>query len=471
MDYSEWVDPGTTQIATDNAGALYLLSPCSSLATSTSCVSKLSPDGKTLLWRNSLGFTASQMAVDANGSAYVVPTMQQGQALSVFVEKLTSDGTSVAWQMPIGFGVSPTAVDRWVALTVDSSGRAYVGGYDDTKSEGYVVRLNAAGTGIDYTTVLMGMPGLISADTSGSAFVEANALQLFGSPNDQQYPFVARLSSDGSIQHYSVFFPDIDTPPGVYGFAVDANGDAVVYLDYFDHAVLQRMDAADTLAFSKNIPSMTAPARGLALDSAGNAYITGYSASQIHAVRNSLAPCGSYWLNVYAPDGSVLQSTYLPSAPSLAGNTLVATGPNSTVFVVAPADATFMPTQAGLYPASGASGGSLLMRLSPNGAATIFPLACVGNAASYDTGPIAPGTILTLFGNGLGPQDGVQAQASIWFPFQKRLSGVDVTFDGEPAPLLWVQDSQINVATPWSLIPGQATEVCVSYNSVSPITT
>jgi uncharacterized protein (TIGR03437 family) len=41
---------------------------------------------------------------------------------------------------------------------------------------------------------------------------------------------------------------------------------------------------------------------------------------------------------------------------------------------------------------------------------------------------------------------------------------VEVTFDGTPAPLLWVQDAQINVVAPWSLTPGQTTQVCVTYS-------
>jgi uncharacterized protein (TIGR03437 family) len=43
---------------------------------------------------------------------------------------------------------------------------------------------------------------------------------------------------------------------------------------------------------------------------------------------------------------------------------------------------------------------------------------------------------------------------------------VEVTFDGTPAPLLWVQDAQINAVAPWSLTPGQNTKVCASYNNV-----
>jgi uncharacterized protein (TIGR03437 family) len=44
---------------------------------------------------------------------------------------------------------------------------------------------------------------------------------------------------------------------------------------------------------------------------------------------------------------------------------------------------------------------------------------------------------------------------------------VEVTFDGKPAPLLWVQDGQINAVAPWSLTPGQNTQVCVSYNNAN----
>jgi uncharacterized protein (TIGR03437 family) len=46
-------------------------------------------------------------------------------------------------------------------------------------------------------------------------------------------------------------------------------------------------------------------------------------------------------------------------------------------------------------------------------------------------------------------------------------ANVQVTLNGTPAPLLWVQDAQINMVTPWSLTPGQNAQVCVSYNDVN----
>jgi uncharacterized protein (TIGR03437 family) len=104
------------------------------------------------------------------------------------------------------------------------------------------------------------------------------------------------------------------------------------------------------------------------------------------------------------------------------------------------------------------------LRLSPNASAQTSPLACLGNAATYNPGPIAPGDLITLFGNGLGPQQGIQTQATLQSAFPTQMANVEVTFDGTPAPLLWVQDAQINVVAPWSLTPGQTTQVCVSYN-------
>jgi uncharacterized protein (TIGR03437 family) len=47
------------------------------------------------------------------------------------------------------------------------------------------------------------------------------------------------------------------------------------------------------------------------------------------------------------------------------------------------------------------------------------------------------------------------------------MANVQVTLNGTPAPLLWVQDAQINLVAPWSLTPGQNAQVCVFYNDVN----
>ena len=459
-DYSEWVVPRVTRIATDSTGALYILSTCQVNGSSfSSCVTKLSADGKTILWQNNLGFaigySGNAMAVDPTGGVYVIPMYQPGDT-SVFVAKLSAGGTGLAWKTPVTVGLIGNP-----SLTADSQGRTYVAGLigpADNLSN-VVVRLNAAGSAVDYTAQAPGYLVSIAVDRSGAAF-------LTGSTG---VPFLARLAPDGSAG----FFTPLPATNSAGLVALDSNGNAVVYSQAADGSgVVQHFDSTGAV-------TLTSPTVGggsnFVLDAAGNGYVTG--SSYIYAsglayllpVRNSLGTCGSQWLSMFAPDGSLLQTTYIPGGTFNVNLPFIAIGANSNVFVVAYADASFAPTQTGPFPAGTSATNpvpAFLWRLSPNAFAQTSPLACLGNAATYQTGPIAPGGYVTLFGSGLGPRQGVQTQATLQSPFPSQAANVEVTFDGTPAPLLWVQDAQINVIAPWSLTPGKATQVCVSYNSV-----
>jgi len=458
-DYSEWLPAHVTEIAADSSGALYILSACTQTATYSPypCVTKLSPDGKTILWQQNLGFTVeylggspAPMAVDPNGGVYVIPTSNYGDA-SIFVAKLSADGTGLAWKAPVGGFLTPGPP---AVLAVDSQGRAYVAGTHDLNCQVLgVVRLNAAGTAVDYTAQVPGTVASIAVDVSGAAFVAGSG-------------FLARLAPDGSAGFYSTIpsFASVSV-------AVDAAGNPVVYgSNGTNQAALLRFDSTGSETLSQTIPGPYASYfPGFALDAAGNAYVSGFSPS-VNPVTSSIATCGSAvagLLGVFAPDGSLLQATYISGAAGPAP--FIATGPNSAVFVLANADVNFSPTQAGPFPAGfSAQSFFFLWHLSPNANAQTYPLSCVTNAASLGTGPISPGELVTLLGSGLGPQQGVAPQATLESPYPIEAAGVVVTFDGTPAPLLWVQDAQINAVAPWSLTPGQSTQVCAFYNSVKP---
>jgi hypothetical protein len=124
---------------------------------------------------------------------------------------------------------------------------------------------------------------------------------------------------------------------------------------------------------------------------------------------------------VVAPDGSLLQGTYIPGvlSPPNALFPAVATGPNSSVLVLALAGASYVPTRGGPF-AGNNTATSYLLNLSPNAEAQVSPLACLGNGASFQPLPIAPGEIVSLFGTGLGPQQGVQPQASLQSPYPTK---------------------------------------------------
>lgn len=73
----------------------------------------------------------------------------------------------------------------------------------------------------------------------------------------------------------------------------------------------------------------------------------------------------------------------------------------------------------------------------------------VVNAASFApiTNPIAPGELITLFGNGLAGRLTVADGA----PFPTSLGGVQVTINGTMAPIYYVSPTQVSVIVPYSM--------------------
>jgi uncharacterized protein (TIGR03437 family) len=80
---------------------------------------------------------------------------------------------------------------------------------------------------------------------------------------------------------------------------------------------------------------------------------------------------------------------------------------------------------------------------------------------------LAPGEIVSLFGTGLGPTSPVTAQPGPEQSYPSSLSNTQVTFDGVPAPLIYVSSNQINAVTPFSLSPYSTPQVCVIYAGTS----
>ena len=83
-------------------------------------------------------------------------------------------------------------------------------------------------------------------------------------------------------------------------------------------------------------------------------------------------------------------------------------------------------------------------------------IATVVNAASFQGGGVAGGEIVTVFGSGLGPSAPIAAAPGA-SGFPTTLGGVQLSFDGKPAPLLFVSSTQINAVVPFALAGGTTT--------------
>jgi uncharacterized protein (TIGR03437 family) len=102
----------------------------------------------------------------------------------------------------------------------------------------------------------------------------------------------------------------------------------------------------------------------------------------------------------------------------------------------------------------------------PAGLVALPPLSAV-SAASLLPGPVAPGEIIVIFGAGLGPESGVAGALDSTGMLANLLSGVEVRFDGVPAPVFYAQFGQINVQVPYTVAGNTTTHVQALYQGIS----
>jgi uncharacterized protein (TIGR03437 family) len=95
-----------------------------------------------------------------------------------------------------------------------------------------------------------------------------------------------------------------------------------------------------------------------------------------------------------------------------------------------------------------------LLSLTP-GAVVPPAVSAVVSAATLRAAPAVPGGLMTLFGSGLGPASGVVGRVDVLGRWTTSVEGVEVRFDGVPAPLFYVSDNQINLQVP-RMVTGRA---------------
>ena len=181
----------------------------------------------------------------------------------------------------------------------------------------------------------------------------------------------------------------------------------------------------------------------------------------------------TYQLGDPAPAPQTLQAT---GAPARTAFTASASSPSNWLSVtpvggILPAALAVAVNPAGL--AAGSYTGSITITPAGNAAPPqIVPvtlqiagqvptLSSLLNGGSQQIGPLAPGEIISIFGQGLGPAAGAGLALAADGSIGSALAGTRVLFDGVAAPLLYAQAGQINAVVPYSVAGKSTVQVLV----------
>jgi len=423
-------------------------------------ISKIDPTGTQLLFSTFVGAEADAVTLDPAGNVYVTggadprnfpgTTSSFGNLISAFLLKLTntadqvllskiigpgatglaiavgSDGAiTVAGSVGVdGFPVTPGAIQPTCNCTSTPTGDPF--DLSSSTSSSFVARLSADGSKLLWATYLGGSGGgwpgnsgdtvRALALTSDGGVVVAGLAQGGGipvTPGAFQTKFRAQPAGYGS-------------PANVFVTRLNSTGTALEFSTFLGGSILEQFS-------------------GMQLDTQENVWVTGTTfSSDFPSLPDGLAT-GDEFVVQLAADGSRLLNTQMLPAGG-AGQALVLDSTGGEILL-------------------GREGS--LLRIPAGGPSGVSILAQVNAAAYSVSGRVAPGEIISLYGTGLGPTPGVGAKFDSKGKIATTLAGVQVTFDGMPAPLLYVAANQINAIVPFEIGTKSTTSVQVLSGSAA----
>jgi len=416
-------------------------------AATTGFLAKLAPDG-TIIYASYFGgtmgtSTVSGIATDPGGNVYLT-------------------GTTNSYDFPSTPGL-PSA-------TLNSSITSVSGAF--------VTKLDPTGSHIIYSAVIAGNTLDCSEGSScflrdrntsgvGIALDSAGNAYIAGNTNTIDLPVSA-----GGLTGYGAFAAEIN-----------GAGSGLAYLTYLGPPAEEQATYG---------PGEYNWATAIAVDSSGNAYLTGFTndpllpttvgayqtqlnagTNQDNAFAENLSPAGAVVWSTYlgGPGSDVANSVSLDTAGNvwLAGNNAAGFPTPSPGIVAAPGDflaelsaggsrllytQEFAPGTAGQAVVIEAPGVAhvagltgLVSTITPGQPSTPRVFGIVNAAAGQVSGRIAPGEIISIYGFGLGPTTPATA-TPVKSTFPTSLGGVQVLLNGSAIPLLYVSASQINAEIP-----------------------
>jgi len=395
---------------------------------------------------------STDLPVGTSGTTPPAQTTLHGP-LNAFVVEFSSAG-SLIYSTYLG----GTGTDNGAAIAVDAGGDAFItgsttstnfpvssGAYQSTlkgTTNAFVAKIAPTTGGLVYSTYLGGSANDegngIAVDSSGATYitgatsssnfpVTSGAYQsAYGSGSSGSNAFVTRLAGSGQSLLYSTYLGGSGTDAG-YSIAIDSTGNAYI--------------AGSTT--STNFPTSDAfQSSNQASSGIANAFVTGLNASgsgllfSSYLGGNAAAP---------VPAGSTNYGDYGTAvALNCAAGLVVAGITNSTNF----------PATSGAYTPSypGGAPDAFVAQIAAGGGVPDVTPGGIVNNGDYATGPVAPGSIVAIFGTGLAPF----SQVFSGFPLSNSLSGATGTVNGVSAPMFYAGWGQLDMEVPFEIGAGPA---------------
>jgi hypothetical protein len=335
---------------------------------------------------------ARAVVVDSSGNAYLCgntsspnfPVFNAFQstfgggnflgAHDVFVTKINASGTGVFYSTYLG----GNGDDKCGRLALDSTGNAYIGGettstnfptasafqgnYGGGASDAFVTKLNSSGSGLSYSTYLGGSlfdaSHSIAVDQNGSAYVTGRTTSAnFPTFNALQPVFSGGTNADAFVTKFS------------------ANGSGLVYSTYLGGNGGLGLDAG----------------LGIAVDSAGSAYLAGQTTSTnfplVNPIQNAFGgsfPDGDAFVSkINAAGTALVYSTYLGGGGSdVAVDITVDT--NNSAYITGNTASVNFPTVNPFQNGYGGNGDAFVTKI--NAAGTLLTYSTYLGGTSNDTG-------------------------------------------------------------------------------------
>ena len=325
--------------------------------------------------------------------------------------------------------------------------------------DAFVSQISLNGQTLIYSTLLGGSnsdnANAIAVDATGNVVIagETASPNLPVTPGALPYPGVGRcFSPTGSDRACTHAFAAKLTPQGT----------AFSYVTYM-------RGNSDSVATS------------IAMDATGNVRVAGWTnSSNFPITAGAWQHCNSNSQSIFSrigflaelqADGVLAYSTYW-GGTVLDQVSAIAITPQGEVYLAGSTGSGDLPTTAGSLQQryGGYSRDGFIAKLDFAGGLPPGPRldhGCIVNAASFQSGPVAPGELVTLFGSGLGPTAGLGATLDAQGRIASSLGGTSVLFDGVPAPLLYVGANQINVVVPFAVANRSATQIVVQANGLT----